>query len=122
MVRCPPARLLRLCFMLPAPVLLFASTHSAERTKVTLWFWGAVPEYRQALQDTLIDPINRRQNKYELIVEYRTSVDNDVRLAAIASGGPDIIFTAGPGNIWPLARPDQLPPKTTSANSHDRDQ
>ena len=122
MVRCPPARLLRLCFMLTAPVLLFASTHSAERTKVTLWFWGAVPEYRQALQDTLIDPINRRQNKYELVVEYRTSVDNDVRLAAIASGGPDIIFTAGPGNVWPLARADKLTPMDAYAKRYGWDE
>jgi len=76
--------------MLTAPVLLLR--HSFRRKTKVLMVWGAVPEYRQALQDTLIGPINRRQNKYELVIEYRTSVDNDVRLAAIAGGGPTSFY------------------------------
>jgi raffinose/stachyose/melibiose transport system substrate-binding protein len=75
-----------------------------------MWFWGAPPEYRQALEEHLVAAFNQSQSQYQLVIEYRTSVDNDVRLAAIANRGPDIIFTAGPGNVWPLARAGKLAP------------
>jgi raffinose/stachyose/melibiose transport system substrate-binding protein len=75
-----------------------------------MWFWGASPANRQALQDALVIPFNTRQHQYELQIEYRTSVDNDVRIAAIANRGPDIIFTSGPGDVWPLARAGKLEP------------
>jgi raffinose/stachyose/melibiose transport system substrate-binding protein len=96
-------------------VALFAafatiSAHAVERTKITMWFWGAQPEYREALERHLVTAFNGSQSQYELVIEYRRSVDNDVRLAAIANRGPDIVFTAGPGNVWPLARAGKLAP------------
>jgi raffinose/stachyose/melibiose transport system substrate-binding protein len=78
--------------------------------KISMWFWGASPAYQQALQDNLVIPFNRSQTRYELQIEYRVSVDNDVRVAAIAGQGPDLIFTSGPTNVMPLAKAGKLEP------------
>jgi len=80
------------------------------RQKISMWFWGASPAYQQALQDNLVIPFNRSQRQYELQIEYRVSVDNDVRVAAIAGQGPDLIFTSGPTNVMPLAKAGKLEP------------
>lgn len=80
------------------------------REKISMWFWGASPAYQQALQDNLVIPFNRSQNQYELQIEYRVSVDNDVRVAAIAGQGPDLVFTSGPSNVMPLAKAGKLEP------------
>jgi raffinose/stachyose/melibiose transport system substrate-binding protein len=83
---------------------------SSDRATITLWFWGAVPAYREALQATLVEPFNSSQDKYRLVIEYRTTVDNDVRIAAIANRGPDIIYTSGPANVSPLGKAGKLEP------------
>jgi len=83
---------------------------AAERATITMWFWGASPAYRQALDEALVKPFNRQQTQYRLVIEYRTTVDSDVRLAAIANRGPDIIYTSGPGDVSPLARAGKLEP------------
>lgn len=88
---------------------LIAGVAQARET-ITLWFWGAPPVFRQALQDALVTPFNQSQDKYALVIEYRTSVDSDVRIAAIANRGPDIIYTSGPTDVIPLARAGKLAP------------
>jgi raffinose/stachyose/melibiose transport system substrate-binding protein len=90
----------------------------SERETITMWFWGAVPAYRQALQDALVTPFNRSQDKYKLVLEYRTTVDNDVRIAAIGNRGPDIIYTSGPANVSPLARAGKLEPLEAYAKQY----
>jgi raffinose/stachyose/melibiose transport system substrate-binding protein len=75
-----------------------------------MWFWGASPAYRQALDEALVQPFHRSQERYDLVIEYRTTVDNDVRLAAIANRGPDLIYTSGPADVIPLARAGKLEP------------
>jgi raffinose/stachyose/melibiose transport system substrate-binding protein len=73
-----------------------------------MWFWGASPAYRHALDDALVKPFNERQATYRLVIEYRTTVDSDVRIAAIANRGPDIIYTSGPATVSPLAKAAKL--------------
>lgn len=74
------------------------------RETVTMWFWGASPEYRQALEDTLVKPFHDAQDQYDLKIEYKNDVDNDVRVAVMAGQGPDIVYTSGPSWVSPLAR------------------
>src|SRR3984957_5146468 len=90
----------------------------SDRATITMWFWGAVPAYRQALQDALVTPFNASQDKYKLVIEYRTTVDNDVRIAAIGNRGPDIIYTSGPANVSPLARARKLEPLDAYAKQY----
>lgn len=75
-----------------------------------MWFWGASPEYRAALDAALVQPFNASQNRYELDIEYRASVDNDVRVAVMGGTGPDLIYTSGPSDVTPLARAGKLAP------------
>lgn len=104
-------RLLGVLLALSTASLIRASSEAeAERQVVTMWFWGASPINRQALQNALVDPFNRSQSRYQLVIEYRTSVDYDVRIAAIANRGPDIVYTSGPSDVQPLARAGKLEP------------
>jgi raffinose/stachyose/melibiose transport system substrate-binding protein len=80
------------------------------RKNVTMWFWGATPDYRRALEDALVKPFNASQDKYTLVIEYRRSVDNDVRVASIGGGGPDLIYTSGPSDVLTLAHAGNLAP------------
>jgi raffinose/stachyose/melibiose transport system substrate-binding protein len=89
-----------------------------ERATITMWFWGASPAYRQALQEALVIPFNSRQEKYRLVIEYRTTVDSDVRIAAIANRGPDIIYTSGPATVSPLGKAGKLEPSETYAKRY----
>jgi raffinose/stachyose/melibiose transport system substrate-binding protein len=91
-------------------VALLAAGPAVARQKISMWFWGASPAYQQALQDNLVTPFNRSQNQYDLQIEYRISVDNDIRVAAIAGRGPDLIYTSGPSNVMPLAKAGKLEP------------
>jgi raffinose/stachyose/melibiose transport system substrate-binding protein len=91
---------------------------SGARATITMWFWGASPAYRQALQEALVQPFNDRQDRYRLVIEYRTTVDSDVRIAAIANKGPDIIYTSGPATVSPLARAGKLDPLETYAGRY----
>lgn len=83
---------------------------AAARRPVTMWFWGASPEYRRALDEALVKPFNASQREYELVIEYRRSVDNDVRVASIGGGGPDLVYTSGPSDVLTLARAGDLAP------------
>lgn len=85
------------------------------RREITMWFWGASPAERAALERALVIPFDHSQSRYYLAIQYRTSVDNDVRVAAIANRGPDIIYTSGPGDVWPLAKAGKLEPLDKAA-------
>jgi raffinose/stachyose/melibiose transport system substrate-binding protein len=88
------------------------------RERVTMWFWGASPEYRAALDAALVQPFNASQNHYELHIEYRASVDNDVRVAVMGGTGPDLIYTSGPSDVTPLARAGKLAPLDAYADHY----
>ena len=88
------------------------------RAHVTMWFWGASPEYRAALETALVRPFNASQDRYALDIEYRASVDNDVRVAVMGGTGPDLIYTSGPSDVTPLARAGKLAPLDTYAKQY----
>jgi raffinose/stachyose/melibiose transport system substrate-binding protein len=88
------------------------------KDKITMWFWGASPAYQQALDDSLIKPFNASQDKYELVIEYRTSVDNDVRTSVMAGQGPDLVYTSGPSDVTPLAKAGKLAPMEDYAKKY----
>jgi raffinose/stachyose/melibiose transport system substrate-binding protein len=87
------------------------------RQPVTMWFWGATPNYRRALDDALVKPFNASQSQYELVIEYRRTVDNDVRVASMGGGGPDLVYTSGPSDVLTLARAGKLAPLDGYAKS-----
>ena len=66
-------------------------------TTITMWFWGSTPEQQEVLKSSLIDKFNAENPGYRLEVEYRSSVNNDVRVAISADQGPDILYESSPG-------------------------
>lgn len=93
-----------------ALVIALLSAPVVAREAVTLWFWGAPPNLQDAFQKNLTDPFNASQDDYELVIEYRNSVDNDVRVSVLAGAGPDIVYTSGPSYIPPLAKAGKIEP------------
>jgi raffinose/stachyose/melibiose transport system substrate-binding protein len=91
------------CIVTSAVLAAIFAGPALAREEVTLWFWGAPPNLQQAFQKNMIDPFNASQENYELVIEYRNSVDNDVRVAVLAGAGPDIVYTSGPSYIAPFA-------------------
>lgn len=69
------------------------------RPALTFWFWGAATDYQVAMKDILCNWYNNSQDKYELVIEFRNTVDVDVPRALAAGTAPDIIYASGPSYI-----------------------
>lgn len=79
-----------------------------EKKQVTMWFWGTADFQREAMEKNLIEVYNNSQDEYELVVEFRNSVDNDVNVAVSANQGPDIVYGSGPSFVAALASAGKL--------------
>lgn len=73
-----------------------ATTPIGGREVITMWFWGANEEQRAAFKKNLIDVYNAMGDQYELVMEFRNTVDNDIPVALSANSGPDIVYSSGP--------------------------
>ncbi len=78
------------------------------REEITLWFWGAEPYAQEAFKEILVDKYNKSQDKYQLCVEFRPSVDTDMTTALAANQGPDIVYGSGPAFVMPLVEAGKL--------------
>ncbi|MCB5711421.1 ABC transporter substrate-binding protein [Lactonifactor longoviformis] len=72
---------------------------SSGKKELSMWFWGASDYQREAMDKYLIQAFNESQNEYELTVEYRASVDNDIAVALSGGEGPDIVYGSGPAFV-----------------------
>lgn len=83
-----------------------------------MWFWGAPPEHQETMKAVLIDPYNASQDKYELSVEFRNTVDKDISVALAANEGPDIVYGSGPSFVAPYAAAGKLENMDTCSEKH----
>lgn len=90
----------------------------ADREEITLWFWGAEPYAQEAFQKILVDKYNASQDKYQLVVEFRPSVDTDMTTALAANQGPDIVYGSGPSFVMPLVEAGKLEPMDKYAEEY----
>lgn len=67
-----------------------------DREQLTFWFWGAATDYQTHMKKVLCDWYNASQDKYELVLEFRNTVDKDIPVALAAGNGPDIVYASGP--------------------------
>lgn len=81
-----------------------------DREEINLWFWGAEPYAQEAMKKYLVDAYNASQDKYQLVVEFRPSVDSDMTTALAANQGPDIVYGSGPAFVMPLVEAGKLEP------------
>ncbi len=70
-----------------------------DKETISLWFWGTSDYQRTAMDEYLVNGFNESQDEYQLEVEYRSSVDNDIAVALSGEGGPDIVYGSGPAFV-----------------------
>lgn len=85
---------------------------------ITMWFWGAEPYAQEAMNKIVKDTYNASQDKYELKIEYRNSVDTDMKTALAAGKGPDIVYGSGPAFVMPLVEAGKLEPMDEYAKEY----
>lgn len=78
------------------------------REEITMWFWGAEPYAQEAMKELLVDKYNASQDEYQLVIEFRPSVDSDMNTALAANQGPDIVYGSGPSFVMPLVEAGKL--------------
>ncbi|MEL7610564.1 MAG: extracellular solute-binding protein [Bacillota bacterium] len=80
-----------------APVEQSAAPTAGEgRKQISFWFWGAATPHQEHIKKVLADWYNNSQNEYELVIEFRNTVDKDIPVALAANAGPDIVYASGP--------------------------
>lgn len=67
-----------------------------EKKQITMWFWGAATDYQETMKNVLYSWYNDSQDEYELVLEFRNTVDTDIPVALAAGNGPDIVYASGP--------------------------
>ncbi|NLI54644.1 MAG: extracellular solute-binding protein [Clostridiales bacterium] len=78
-----------------APAAEEPATDSA-RKQITFWFWGAATPYQETMVNVLCGWYNNSQSDYELVMEFRNTVDTDIPVALAAGTAPDIVYASGP--------------------------
>ncbi|WP_152909881.1 ABC transporter substrate-binding protein [Pseudactinotalea sp. HY160] len=78
------------------------------RENIEMWFWGATPNQRAALEENLIDAYNESQDEFTLTVTFNERVDSNVQTALSAGEGPDIVYGSGPSFVSPYAQAGKL--------------
>lgn len=97
------------------------ATESAKKSGkeiITMWFWGAEPYAQEAMNQLVRDRYNESQDQYELKIEYRNSVDTDMKTALAAGKGPDIVYGSGPAFVMPLVDAGKLEPMDRYAQEY----
>lgn len=72
------------------------ASENPDREQLTFWFWGAATNYQEHMKKVLSDWYNGSQDKYELVLEFRNTVDADIPVGLAAGEGPDIVYCSGP--------------------------
>lgn len=99
-------------------LLALQSGAALAREPVTMWFWGASPAYQEVLKKSLKEPFEAMQSDYSLEIEFRNTVDNDVRVSVMANQGPDLVYTSGPSWVTPMAKAGKLEPLDAYAEKY----
>ena len=61
------------------------------------------------LKNNFVDPFNASQKACRVSVEFRgANLDKQLRVAMLSGNGPDIVLTAGPAYVAPMAQAGQL--------------
>lgn len=79
------------------------------RSIVTFWYGSANSDGQTALQKDLVEAFNSSQTKYLLQLDVKgAAVNNLLKVALLAGNGPDIVQTAGPTYLTPIATAGQV--------------
>ncbi|MCO6048231.1 extracellular solute-binding protein [Mesorhizobium sp. RP14(2022)] len=80
-----------------------------DKQRITWWYETATPEQQGFIRDLLVKPFTTKNPQFDVAVDYRgTELDKQLRVAMLSGSGPDIVFTAGPSYVAPMAKAGQL--------------
>jgi len=77
--------------------------------RVNWWYEQATPDQQQLITKNIVEPFEKAYPDQRLIIDYRGSeLDKQLRIAMLSGNGPDIVYTAGPSYVAPMALSGQL--------------
>jgi len=96
-------------------LVLLSSTALAAPTlaagPISWWYETATPEQQGVISRNIIERFNAAHPDNTLSIDYRgAQLDNQMRVALLSGSGPDIVYTAGPSYVAPMAQAGQLLP------------
>ncbi|KQR77644.1 ABC transporter substrate-binding protein [Rhizobium sp. Leaf341] len=93
-----------------AVIASLAQVASAQ-DKVSWWYEQATPDQQKLIQQNIVEPFGKAHPDESLVVDYRGSeLDKQLRVAMLSGNGPDMVYTAGPSYVAPMAQSGQLLP------------
>ncbi|TPW30295.1 ABC transporter substrate-binding protein [Pararhizobium mangrovi] len=103
-----------------AAVAMLGAVHAANaQDRVTWWYEQATPAQQKLIQDNIVEPFDKANPKYNLSIDYRgNEIDKQLRVALLAGNGPDVVYTAGPSYVAPMADAGQLLPLDDYASKY----
>lgn len=95
-----------------ATALIVSTSHIAlAQEKVSWWYEQATPDQQKLIQKNIVEPFAKTNPDYNLVIDYRgTELDKQLRVAMLSGNGPDVVYTAGPSYVAPMAQSGQLMP------------
>lgn len=81
----------------------------AQAKPISWWYETANPEQQGFIKQNIIDAFNAAHPENTLTIDYRgAALDNQMRVALLSGSGPDLVYTAGPSYVAPMAQAGQL--------------
>ena len=92
-----------------AAIVIGTAQLAAAQEKVTWWYEQATPDQQKLITENIIEPFNKANPDYNLVVDYRgNELDKQLRVAMLSGNGPDVVYTPGPSYVAPMAQSGQL--------------
>lgn len=83
----------------------------AQAKPISWWYETANPEQQGFIKEHILDAFNAAHPDNTLTIDYRgAALDNQMRVALLSGSGPDLVYTAGPSYVAPMAQAGQLKP------------
>lgn len=89
--------------------LIATAQIATAQERVGWWYEQATPDQQKLIQTHIVEPFNSSQDDYTLGVDYRgNELDKQLRVAMLSGNAPDVVYTAGPSYVAPMAQNGQL--------------
>ncbi len=94
-----------------AAIVIGAAQIAAAQDRVTWWYEQATPDQQKLIKENIVEPFDKANPEQSLKIDYRgTELDKQLRVAMLSGNGPDVVYTAGPSYVAPMAQSGQLMP------------
>lgn len=76
---------------------------------ISWWYESATPEQQAVIAEDIVAPFVAAHPDDPVTVDYRgDELDNQIRMALLSGTAPDLVYTAGPSYVAPMAQAGQL--------------